>query len=165
MIATTNRGGPVRQARRIDLAREYADSVTDGAHGNGVLEAMADRSHRRKRTLVWDDGDVLGIFGSMLSEGETCKYLDLSQPYWAVFHYDLVLKDGDPVGLSKYFGYTYNERSVLSLCVVDEEYSEPGTEVTLRWGEPGGESPNPQVEPHRQTEIAATVAHNPYVEQ
>lgn len=133
--------------------------------GREALEEMADEPSRQKRTLVWDDDDVLDIFASMLSEGESYKYLDLSQPYWAVFHYDAVKKDGETIGLSKYFGYTCNERSVLSLCVIDEEYSDPGTDVTLIWGEPGGESPNPKVEPHVQAEISATVAPNPYVEQ
>jgi vanillate/3-O-methylgallate O-demethylase len=52
-----------------------------------------------------------------------------------------------------------------SLGVGGVEHSEPGTEVTLVWGEEGGESPNPKVEPHVQTEIDATVAPNPYVEQ
>ena len=114
-----------------------------------------------ERTLFLD---VLELFASLLRDGETYKYFDLSMPYWAVFHYDEVLKDGDSVGLAKYFGYSYNERAVLSLALVDEEYSEPGTEVTLVWGEPGGESANPKVESHTQTEITATVAPNPYVE-
>jgi vanillate/3-O-methylgallate O-demethylase len=85
-------------------------------------------------------------------------------PYWAVFHYDEVRSGDETVGLSKYFGYTYNERSVLSLAVVDPEYADPGTEVTLVWGEPGGAAPNPKVEDHVQTEVTATVAPNPYVD-
>lgn len=133
--------------------------------GKDALRERVGRSGRTKVSLVWNDEDVLEIFASMLREGPTYKYFDLSQPYWAVFHYDEVRKDGETVGLSKYFGYTYNERSVVSLAVVEEELSEPGTEVTLVWGEPGGESPNPKVERHVQTEIRATVAPAPYVEQ
>jgi len=133
--------------------------------GKDAIRERVENPRREKVTLVWDDADVLELFASLLREGEPYKFFDLSMPYWSVFHYDEVLHDGDPVGLSKYFGYTYNERSVLSLAVVDVEHAAPGTEVTLVWGEPGGESPNPKVEPHVQTEISATVAPNPYVEQ
>ena len=133
--------------------------------GREALLEMVERPQREKVTLVWDAEDVLDLFASLFSPGETYKFFDLSMPYWSVFHYDEVLQDGETVGLSKYFGYTYNEREVLSLAVVEPELAEPGTEVSVVWGEEGGESPNPKVEPHVQTEIAATVAPNPYVEQ
>lgn len=133
--------------------------------GREALEALVDDPQRRKVTLVWNDDDVLDILASLFTPGDTYKYFDLSMPYWSVFHYDAVLKDGENVGLSKYFGYTYNERSVLSLAVVDAEYSDPGTSVTVVWGEEGGTSPNPKVERHVQTEIEATVAQVPYVAQ
>jgi vanillate/3-O-methylgallate O-demethylase len=133
--------------------------------GREALREQVDTPGREKVTLVWDAADVLEIFASLLREGETYKFFDLSMPYWSVFHYDAVRDGAETVGVSKYFGYTYNERSVLSLALVDPAYSEPGTEVTVVWGEEGGESPNPKVEPHAQTEITATVAPCPYVEQ
>ena len=46
---------------------------------------------------------------------------------------------------------------MLSLAVVDIDQSEPGTEVTLVWGEEGGGSAKPVVERHVQTEIRAIV--------
>jgi hypothetical protein len=48
--------------------------------------------------------------------------------------------------------------------MVDAEQSEPGTEVTLVWGEEGGGSAKPVVERHVQTEIRATVGPAPYAE-
>ena len=48
--------------------------------------------------------------------------------------------------------------------MVDVEHAEPGTEVTLVWGEEGGGSPKPTVERHKQAEIRATVAAVPYAE-
>lgn len=143
--------------RFIDFDRDFV--------GREALEALVDDQQRTKVTLVWDDDDVLDIFASMFTDGETYKFFDLSMPYWSVFHYDAVLKDEENVGVSKYFGYTYNERSVLSLAVVEEEYSDPGTRVEVVWGEPDGRSPNSKVERHVQTEIGATVAPVPYVEQ
>jgi len=148
----------------IELGYERFVDLDHDFVGREAVAAMMDEPQREKVTLVWDDDDVVDVFASLLRGGETYKYFDVSMPYWAVFHYDEVLHGDETVGISKYFGYTYNERSVLSLAVVDPEYSDPGTEVTLVWGEPGGESPNPKVESHAQTEITATVAPNPYVD-
>ena len=68
------------------------------------------------------------------------------------------------VGRSTFSGYSSNERSMLSLGVVDNEVAEPGTEVTLVWGEEGGGSRKPVVERHAQTEIRAIVSPVPYAE-
>jgi syringate O-demethylase len=53
---------------------------------------------------------------------------------------------------------------MLSLAVVDVEHAEPGTEVTLVWGEEGGGSLKPVVERHTQAEIRAVVSPVPYSE-
>ena len=50
------------------------------------------------------------------------------------------------VGVSTFSGYSSNESSMLSLAMVDIDQSEPGTEVTLVWGEEGGGSSKPVVE-------------------
>ncbi len=61
------------------------------------------------------------------------------------------------VGLSTYTGYSFNERAMLSLGIVDVD-AETGTEVTLVWGEEGGGSSKPTVERHAQAEIRAVVS-------
>ena len=71
--------------------------------------------------------------------------------------YDDVLVDGDGVGISTWIGYSANEGKMLTLAVLDAEHAEPGTEVTLVWGEPDGGSGKPTVEPHVQVEIRAVV--------
>ena len=53
---------------------------------------------------------------------------------------------------------------MLTLAVLDAEHAEPGTEVTLVWGEEDGGTAKPTVEPHVQTEIRAVVSPVPYVE-
>jgi vanillate/3-O-methylgallate O-demethylase len=58
-------------------------------------------------------------------------------------------------------GYSYNERSYLSLGIVDPDI-EIGAEVTLVWGEEGGGSRKTTVERHRQIEIRAIVGPAPY---
>ena len=58
-------------------------------------------------------------------------------------------------------GYSYNERAMLSLGVVNPDI-EIGAEVTLVWGEPGGGSQKTTVERHKQIEIRAIVSPAPY---
>ncbi len=53
---------------------------------------------------------------------------------------------------------------MLSLAILEEPYTEPGTEVTLLWGEPDGGTAKPTVERHVQMEIRAIVHPVPYVE-
>jgi vanillate/3-O-methylgallate O-demethylase len=72
---------------------------------------------------------------------------------------------GDLVGLSTTCGYISNASAILSLAVVDPEFSQPGTEVVLRWGEPQGGSQKPAVERHLPFDIRATVAPVPYAEK
>ena len=67
------------------------------------------------------------------------------------------------VGVSTFSGYSYNERSYLSLAMVDTDV-ELGTEVTLVWGEEDGGSAKPVVERHVQAEIRAIVSPVPYGE-
>ena len=98
------------------------------------------------------------------SGGDPVKYIDMPLANYATLPYDKVVKDGKTVGVSTYTGYTYNERAMISLAMVDVAFAEPGTQVTLVWGEEGGGSTKPTVERHKQTEIRATVAPAPYAE-
>ena len=54
-------------------------------------------------------------------------------------------------------GYSYNERSMLSLGIVDPDI-QLGNEVKLLWGEEGGGTKKPTVERHKQIEIRARSA-------
>jgi glycine cleavage system aminomethyltransferase T len=133
--------------------------------GGEALEKMDPDRQRRKVTLVWNGDDVERVFGSFVhGKGEVAKYIDLPLANYATLPFDKVLKNGKMIGLSTYTGYNYNEQVMLSLGVVDSAYGEPGTEVTLIWGEEGGGSSKPTVERHRQVEIRATVHAAPYAE-
>ena len=76
---------------------------------------------------------------------------------YATLPYDKVVKNGKPAGLSTYTGYTYNERSWVSLGIIDADCAGIGTEVTVVWGESGGGTSKPTVERHTQAEIRAIV--------
>jgi glycine cleavage system aminomethyltransferase T len=144
----------VGYGRTIDLDHDF--------EGRDALAAEVDDPDRTAVTLVWDPEDVLDVFASLFREGDTKKFIDMPLGAWDSAHYDRVHKDGDLVGLSMWYGYTYNQREMLSEAVVDVEHSDPGTEVTVVWGEEN--SPKTNVERHVETEIDATVAEMPYTE-
>src|ERR1700691_5885207 len=123
---------------------------------------MADHQLRKKVTLVWNGEDIERVFGSLFRPGDIAKYIDLPLANYSTLPFDKVLKNGKIIGLSTYTGYTYNERAMLSLGVVDVVHSEPGVEVTLVWGEEGRGSTKPTVARHAQREIRATGAAAPY---
>jgi len=133
--------------------------------GREALEKMADHPRRKKVTLVWNGEDVARVFRSLFhTGGDIAKYIDFPLANYSTLPYDQVLKNGKTVGVSTYTGYTYNERAMISLAIIDVEHSELGTELMLVWGEEGRGSLKPTVERHVQTEIRATVAPVPYAE-
>ena len=73
----------------------------------------------------------------MFEAGEPYKYLDFPLSNYASASYDSVMHHGKTVGFSMFTGYSYNERTMLSLGVVDPDV-EIGSEVTVVWGEAGG---------------------------
>ena len=129
--------------------------------GREALEKMVGKPQRKKVTFAWHAEDVLRAFASLFEPGEIYKYIDLPQSNYASASYDRVVQGGRTVGLSMFSGYSYNERAMLSLGVVDAEV-DIGSEVAIAWGEAGGGSTKTTVERHRQTEIRATVSAAPY---
>jgi vanillate/3-O-methylgallate O-demethylase len=129
--------------------------------GRDALEKMAGKPHRKKVTFAWNADDVAKVFHSMLDPGEHYKYIDLPLSNYASASYDKVMHGGKIVGVSMFSGYSYNERSMLSLGVVDADV-EIGAEVELIWGEEGGGSRKTTVERHKQATIRAVVSLAPY---
>jgi vanillate/3-O-methylgallate O-demethylase len=129
--------------------------------GREALEKMARTPQRKKVTFAWNPTDVVKVWASMLESGDTYKYIDLPLSNYASASYDKVLSHGEGVGFSMFSGYSYNERSMLSLGVVDPEIG-IGTEVNILWGEAGGGSQKATVERHKQVEIRAIVSPVPF---
>jgi glycine cleavage system aminomethyltransferase T len=128
--------------------------------GKAALEKMVDQQKHRKVTLVWNGDDVADDMHSLFQEGEVSKYIDLPLANYSTLPYDRVMSGGKQVGLSTYTGYTWNERAVISLAIIDKDLAE-GSEVTVVWGEEGGGTSKPTVERHKQKQIRATVAPAP----
>jgi vanillate/3-O-methylgallate O-demethylase len=131
--------------------------------GREALEEMGDEPERHKVTFAWNGEDVAAAMGSMFEKGDPAKYIDLPLSNYSTWPHDKVLIDGELVGVSTFSGYSFNERSMLSLGYIDVNV-EIGAEVTLVWGEEDGGSAKPVVERHRQTELRARVSPAPYSE-
>ena len=133
--------------------------------GREALEAIHDEPHWHKVTLAWNGEDVARVFASLHESDEVpYKYIDLPLSNYASANYDMVTREGELVGYSMFTGYSYNERTMLSLATVDPSV-EIGEEVRVVWGEPDGGTQKTTVEkPHRQIEIRARVSPAPYSE-
>jgi vanillate/3-O-methylgallate O-demethylase len=102
------------------------------------------------------------IMRSMLDPGaDNYKYIDFPLSNYGSASYDKVVKGGRTVGLSMFAGYSYNERSMLSLGVVEPDI-QLGEELTLVWGEEGGGTKKTTVEKHKQAEVRVVVSPVPY---
>ncbi len=133
--------------------------------GREALAQAASRPHRHKVTLALADEDVGRVLASQFgSQRERAKFIEFPSAVYSMHPYDAVTVDGESVGISTWIGYSSGERRLLSLAILDEAQIEPGTEVTLVWGEPDGGSSKPTVERHVQTEMRAVVSPVPYVE-
>jgi glycine cleavage system aminomethyltransferase T len=130
--------------------------------GRAALEELAAAPPRTKVTLVWNDEDVTAAMGSLLGEAPGAKYFDLPKIRYSLHQEDKVLVGDEQVGISLDCGYIANERAMVSLATIAKAHAEPGTEVTVLWGEEPN-SAKPQVEEHRQRRIRATVAPVPFV--
>jgi vanillate/3-O-methylgallate O-demethylase len=130
--------------------------------GRDALEKIAGKPHRKKVTFAWNADDVAKVFRSWFEPGiENYKYIDVPNANYASANYDAVTKHGRTVGLSMFAGHSYNERSWLSLGVVDPDI-QIGDVLTLVWGEENGGTKKTTVERHKQTEIKVRVSPVPY---
>ncbi len=130
--------------------------------GRAALQRRATEPQRKKVTFAWNADDVLKVFASLLVPGEqNYKYLDFPNVNYATSSYDAIMLGGNVVGFSMFGGYSYNERSFLSLGVVDT-HIEIGDVLTLLWGEENGGTKKTTVEPHRQLEIRVKVSPTPF---
>jgi vanillate/3-O-methylgallate O-demethylase len=130
--------------------------------GREALERLAKEPQRKKVTFAWNGEDMAAIYASLFRPGEECcKFFDLPVANYASASYDAVLMGGKVVGYSMFGGYSFNERTALSLGVVDPNI-EIGDVLTLVWGEEGGGTRKTTVERHRQMEVRVKVSPVPY---
>ncbi|WP_308467211.1 aminomethyl transferase family protein [Rathayibacter soli] len=132
--------------------------------GRDALRQKADNQRRTKVTLEWNDDDVAGAIASSLFGGARAgRFMAMPTPMYATFESDAVLAGGDIVGVSQWSSFTPNSGHLVSTALVGLEHAEPGTELTLLWGEP--DSKRSSVDAHEVKPIRATVAPSPYFDK
>ena len=131
--------------------------------GKDALLKMKDGKNRKKVTFEWNRDDVLKVLASSFEEGTPYKWIDFPQPNYASTSADMLMLDKRMVGMSMFNGYSFNERCMLSLGVVDESV-QIGDQLTLIWGEPETTGKT-STEPHRQAEIRVLVSPTPYARE
>ena len=139
----------------------YIGWKKDDFVGKAALQKMKESgTNRKKVTFEWNKEDILKVVASAFEEGIPYKWIDFPQPNYASSSADMVMRDAKMVGMSMFNGYSYNERCMLSLGVVDNAV-DVGDILTLRWGEPD-DTAKTSTEQHRQAEIRVRVAPTPY---
>ncbi|GEA17029.1 hypothetical protein [Moorella sp. E306M] len=131
--------------------------------GKEALQKIVANPKRKMVTLEWNPEDILDIYRSWFDpDEEPYSFMEFRGEGWAFYnggneyHADAVLnKDGKVIGISSGRMFSPYYRKMISLCSIDVEYGEIGTEVTILWGEKGT----------KQKEIRATVARFPYVDK
>ncbi|MFK8021557.1 MAG: hypothetical protein AB8B86_17480 [Pseudomonadales bacterium] len=133
--------------------------------GREALEKMQDQPQRKKVTFAWNGDDVLKSYASLFQKDKPVhKFIDLPvSNYTSAGHDKVVNEKGETVGVSMFSGYSFNERTMLSLGVVDANVNE-GDELTLYWGEPDGGTEKITVENHEMLAIRVIVSPTPYSE-
>jgi vanillate/3-O-methylgallate O-demethylase len=129
--------------------------------GREELEKMSKTPQRHKVTFAWNADDVLKVYKSLLEQGDPYKFLDVPLTNYGSSSYDAIRKGSKNVGFSMFAGYSYNERSFLSLGIVDPDIK-TGDELVLVWGEEGGGTRKVTSERHKQLEVRVVVSPVPY---
>jgi vanillate/3-O-methylgallate O-demethylase len=120
--------------------------------GRAALEKEKANPSRLIRTLIWNADDVNDVHASFFRSGPTYHFMDMPRDQRGFCYMDKVSKNGRFVGIASSRGYSYFFRQMLSLCVIDADQAEIGSEVIVTWGNPG----------ESQKEIRAIVAAAPY---
>ncbi|WBY02943.1 hypothetical protein PE066_05235 [Ramlibacter tataouinensis] len=121
--------------------------------GRTALEAELQDPKRTIVSLVWNAEDVQDVCDSYFSPSEQpYEYMDMPRSLLVCSYASKVIANGREVGVATSRGYSFYYRKMISHCVIDLPFAEPGTEVTVIWGEPH----------KRQKEIRAVVHTYPF---
>lgn len=125
--------------------------------GREALEKVAANPKRKIVNLKWNVDDVMDIYRSLLTDGESYKILEMpcGQPQPAGGHADLVTTpDGKEIGVSSCTTYSYYYHDLISQCIIDVDESALGNEVLVHWGDFG----------KKIKKVRATVVRYPYLD-
>ncbi|MCS7008174.1 MAG: aminomethyl transferase family protein, partial [Thermoleophilia bacterium] len=118
--------------------------------GREAVLAQREAGGRTLVGLVWNPEDVIDVLAAPLRSEPIPDLMELPRRLGPEF--DQVLVDNAIVGVSSGRALSTNLRAMISLCVIDPEYAQPGTDVVVLWGRPGTS----------QCSIRATVTQLPF---
>lgn len=140
----------------VELDRGHLVSFDHDFIGREALEAEVETPKRHFVNLVWDDEDVAEVLATYTQE-DNYKFIDIPTLHKIRLVMDEVRKDGQSIGTCSHPSYHYNAREFVSPATLDVEHTDPGTDVTIVWGEGNEDNEIWDVMPHVQTEVRATV--------
>jgi glycine cleavage system aminomethyltransferase T len=118
-----------------------------------LAEQRAGGPVRRIAGLRWNSEDVVDVYASLFRAGPIPTQMEMPRMiHRHALNPDSVLKDDRVVGCSTSRVYSAGLRQMISLCVIDKRFTEPGSEVVVVWGDRGAP----------QRHIRATVAKLPF---
>lgn len=121
--------------------------------GRAALDREVADPKRKIVTLVWNADDCIDVQSSLFREHEEpYDFMDMPRQQFFCMNAHKVMIEECLVGVATSLGFSYFFRKMLSHCTIDLAYAEPGTPVTVIWGDPG----------IRQKAIRATVAPSPF---
>ncbi|HWH27297.1 MAG TPA: aminomethyl transferase family protein [Pseudolysinimonas sp.] len=133
--------------------------------GKDALVKLRDsgRPLKHKISLIWDDEDLANLQGDLVrpEKGLPPQFRELHDTEYSYLGFDAITDGDTTVGYVTQTAYLPSERRFVSIGVVDEKFAEPGTELTLIWGD-SLKIPRRTVEPHRQVPVRVTVAPIPF---
>ena len=133
--------------------------------GHEALVAEKENPRRVIRTLVWNAADVAEVYTSLFRKEPNYTYMEMPRDQRGFMWADRVERDGALVGVATSRGYSYWFREMLSLATIDVDHGEPGSEVTVIWGNPGDPekairavvAPAPYKADHRRLDLRAAL--------
>jgi len=128
-----------------------------------ALETTQNEVHRKKVTFHGHSEDVVQAYATLFEKDQHAKYINIPIANYGNSSFDTILGGDKVVGLSMFSGYSYNERSCLSLGTVDADI-EIGTEVVLVWGEEPATAKTTVEDKSTAINIRARVSPVPYAE-
>lgn len=154
--------GPVlekRYANPVELGWAHMIRFDHDFVGRAALERIVDEPHRRIVTLEWHRDDILDVYASQFDADAEVEFMDFAaNPIWTahnsiVFCDDVMVGDSQ-IGVSSGRVFSYFYRKMLSLALLQPEYTQIGETVEVLWGRPG----------NQLKRIRATVARYPYLD-
>ena len=146
-----------------DIGWGYLVNFNHDFIGKDAAWEAKNSRHRKMVTLEWNAEDIADVFRSQYAGGTPYKPMDNANDYlmhncFAGYYRmcaDRVEADGKQIGVSTGRGEIVHYHTMISLCSIDPEYAEIGTEVKVIWGNKN----------YPEKEIRAKVAPFPYLKE